>query len=167
VPHIYTLWWVKSYQYKPKEFPLPAPLSEFRVRSPHAYTLYTKMKSLEPPIETGISVLWESRYQPLLDMMLVFHLQRDDKRNAFQHPAPTRQFAMEYIKTLKGLSSDDLVAAVLLIKLSSSYQDGIPSPLFKLDHSEGSNDMDDMELDLYTELEKVRWPSQDNDSELL
>jgi hypothetical protein len=80
--------------------------------------------------------------------MLLFYLGRDGGRNNIQHPVPTCQFATKFVKTLPGLSSNDHVATALLIQLSLQGDD-IRKPFF--DHGEGSDDLDERDLD--TELE--------------
>ena len=165
VPHIYALWWVKAYEEDPITYPLPLPLSNLAARSPHSYNSYVTMPPLANHVATGILALWESQYQPLLHLMLIFYIERDEGRNSIQHPSPTHQFATAFIKTVPGLSDEDQVAASIFIRLSSLEKDGILRPMFDLGDGLGADDVDDWERDLYVEMDKLYKGPLDEDSE--
>jgi hypothetical protein len=116
------------------------------------------MPPLADHVATGTLALWESRYKPLLDTMLIFYLEGDEGRNFIHHPSPSCQFATAFIKTVPGLSDDDQVAASILIRLSSSNKDGISRPLFDRGDGLGPDDVDGWERDLYVELNKLYTP---------
>jgi hypothetical protein len=82
------------------------------------------MPLLADHVATGVLVLWESHWQPILDLMLIFYIERDEGQNFIQHPLPTHQFATVFIKTVLGLFDEDWVAASILICLSSLEKDG-------------------------------------------
>lgn len=146
---------MQSYAEDPTNYPLPLSLSELAMSSPRAYNSYTTMPPLPTHVETAILALWESRWRPLLDLMLIFHIGRDETRNLIQHPPPTRQFAMAYIKTFGGLSDKDRAAASLLICLSNSEKDGISRPTFDLGDEPKADGDSEHASDLYVEMEKI------------
>jgi len=155
LPHIYALWWVKAYEEDPTMYPLPLPLSNLAVCSPRSYNSYVTMPPLADHVATGVLALWESHWQPLLDLMLIFYIEQDEGRNFIQHPSPTRQFATAFIKTVPGLSDEDQVAASILIRLSSLEKDGILRPMFDLGDGLEADNVDDWERDLYLEMDKL------------
>lgn len=168
VPHLYALWWVKSYKENPTAYPLPLPLSKLAEHSPHSYNSYITMSPLPHNVATGILALWESQWRPLLDLMLIFYLERDEERNSIQHPVPTQQFATAFIKTVPGLSHEDQVAASFLVQLSSLEKDGISRPMF--DIGDGlADDVNDWAHCLYVEMDKLysKDPLDADDSEPL
>jgi hypothetical protein len=123
------------------------------------------MPPLADHVATGVLALWESHWQPILDLMLIFYIEQDEGRNFIQHPSPTRQFAMAFIKTLPGLSDEDQVAASILIRLSSSEKDGKSIPMFDLGDGPEADNVGDWEHDLYVEMDKLYKGSLDEDSE--
>lgn len=110
------------------------------------------MPPLEDQVATGILALWESHWQPLLDLMLIFYIEQDDGWNFIQHPSSTCQFATAFIKIVPGLSDKDQFAASILIHLSSLEKDG---PRFDLEDGLEADDMDNCECDLYVEVDKL------------
>jgi hypothetical protein len=165
VPHIYALWWVKAYEEDPTKYPLPPPLSNLAACSPRSYNSYVMMPPLVDHVAAGVLALWESHWQPILDLMLIFYIGRDEGRNFIQHPPPTRQFAMAFIKTVPGLSDGDQVAASILIRLSSLEKDGKSIPMFDLGDGLEADDMDDWERGLYVEMDKLYKGPLDENSE--
>jgi hypothetical protein len=75
VPHIYTLWWVKGYEEDSTKYPLPPSLSNLATCSPHSYNSYIMMPPLADHVATGVLVLWELHWQPILDLMLIFYIE--------------------------------------------------------------------------------------------
>ena len=77
-----------------------------------SYNSYVTMPSLADHVERGILALWESPWQPLLDLMLIFYIGWDEEWNLIHHPPTTHQFTTAFVKSVPRLSNEDHVASV-------------------------------------------------------
>jgi hypothetical protein len=98
---------------------------------------------LIPPLPDKVShaaeVLWESKYQPLLVLMLNMHLSRPKHRNAVQHPTPTTDFAKTFVRSFARLAPRGVRVALNIVELGwRKMQDRDGQFEFLFDH--GSSD---------------------------
>lgn len=144
MPHILTLWWV-HWSGHVSEYTLP---SAFANLTDLELDKYRGMSELPREIDNAITVLWASKCQPLLDLLLHLHLSHHEDRNTIQHPAPPPEFAKMFVGTLN-LPPEYRHAVSLMIQSGTKKQkNNKPQFLFNYpdrnveDHEDESLDME-------------------------
>jgi hypothetical protein len=108
---------------------------------PTALSLLTEREKADllsrPELPLGISqaaeALWNSEYQSLIDLMLVFFHVRPKARNSIQHPRPSTAFVHSYVDSKYVLAPEHDVLLRSIIDEGQRHEGGEWVPLF--DHN--------------------------------
>jgi hypothetical protein len=127
VPHLFTVWWIQWNRENPVAYPLPA---AFRPISDSEHQYYEMILTLPDEVNRAAETLWDSKYQPLLILMLTMHLSRPKHRNAVQHPTPTTDFAKTFVRSFAQLAPRGAEIALRVVELGHKMLDGRSEFLF-------------------------------------
>ena len=141
------MWWIQWNREDPVAYPLP---NAFGSMSDSERQYYGYIPTLPDEVHRAADALWDSKYQPLLHVMLTMHLSRPKHRNIVQHPTPTIDFAKTFIHSFARLAPRGVEIAMHIVDSGYKMQDGRFEFLF--DH--GNSDSWEMEnLDWYLDGE--------------
>ena len=97
MPHLFTQWWLFWNASCPQAFPkLPEALDSLTERE--KADLQSR-PALPRIIDKAAEALWASKYQPVIELMLMFYHARPNIRNGVQHPTPSATFARSFIRS--------------------------------------------------------------------
>jgi len=137
VPHLLAVWWIQWNKEDPVAYPLPP---AFRPISDSQRQYYELIPTLSEDVNHAAEMLWTSKYQPLLILMLTMHLSRPKHRNVVQHPTPPASFAKAFVHSSAQLAQRGIEIATHIIDSGNKIQDRRFEFLF--DHG----DMDPWEI---------------------
>jgi hypothetical protein len=78
---------------------------------------YEYIPTLPDEVNRAAQTLWDSKYQPLLILMLTMHLSRPKHRNAVQHLTPPAGFAKAFIGSFAQLAPRGVEVVMHAIKM--------------------------------------------------
>jgi hypothetical protein len=105
----------------PIAYPLPA---AFQPISNSERQYYQLIPTLPDNVDHAAETLWNSKYRPLLILMLTMHLSRPKHRNSIQHPTPPISFAKAFVRSSTQLSRRGVEIATHVIQSGHKMQDG-------------------------------------------
>jgi hypothetical protein len=85
---------------------------------------YEYIPTLTEEVNRAAQTLWDSKYQPLLVLMLTMHLSRPKYRNAVQHPTPPAGFAKAFVGSFARLAPRGVEVAMQVVDLGYKMMDG-------------------------------------------